>query len=271
MAAALAVGMGLTAAHAQAKPPSPGMTGLWETELSVALANGEVDKTAANAPAPPAGASDGGPTPEELELFKRVKLWQAPPYNAEWQRKAQEALKRMAPPDPTQISKHCVPDGFPAMMESFAPDDMFQVVITQAETLFLFPDGQVRQVYTDGRKHPEPDDLWPTRIGDSIGQWDGATLVIDTIARKAGPIASLPIPGMAVLSDQAHFTERMRLLDASTMQNDLTIDDPERFSHPWQISVRYRRVTDVNRMITTNCTENDRDETINGKQSIVKP
>jgi hypothetical protein len=55
------------------------------------------------------------------------------------------------------------------------------------------------------------------------------------------------------------------------LQNDLTIDDPQRFSHPWQISIRYKRVTDVNRMIATNCTENDRDETVNGKQTIVPP
>jgi hypothetical protein len=96
-------------------------------------------------------------------------------------------------------------------------------------------------------------------------------LVIDTIARKAGPIAALPLPDMAVPSDQAHFTERLRLIDANTLQNDLTIDDPQRFSHPWQITIRYKRVTDVNRMITTNCTENDRDTTVNGKQTIVPP
>lgn len=267
VAAILAAGMGLSVAHAQAKPLSPNMTGLWETELSVAVGNGELDRAAANAPAAPPGA----PPPEESELFKRVQLWHKPPYNPEWQRKSQDAQKRMAPPDPTQVSKHCAPDGFPAVMESFAPDGMFQVVITRAETLFLFPDGEVRQIYTDGRKHPEPDDLWPTLIGDSIGHWAGATLVIDTIARKAGPITAFPIPGLAVLGDQAHFTEQVRLLDANTMQNDLTIDDPQRFSHPWQVSIRYKRVTDVNRMITTNCIENDRDTTVNGKQTIATP
>lgn len=282
VAAVLAVGMGLSAAHAQSKPSPPGLTGLWETELSVAVSNGDLDKPAANAPAPPAGApavssaqSDalgsgpGGPTALEFALFKRVQLWQKPPYNPEWEQKAQDAQKRAPPPRPAEVVKHCASDGFPGVMESFAPDGMFQVVIAQAETLFLFPGGEVRQIYTDGRKHPEPDDLWPTLIGDSVGHWAGATLVIDTIARKAGPIAALPLPGMAVLSDQAHFTERLRLLDANTLQNDLTIDDPQRFSHPWQITIRYKRVTDVNRMITTNCTENDRDTTVNGKQTIV--
>ncbi|HEY4213755.1 MAG TPA: hypothetical protein VGM84_19915 [Steroidobacteraceae bacterium] len=268
-AAVLAVGTGLSVAHAQVQSSSQGMTGLWETELSVAVSNGEVDKAAANAPAAPAGTPEGAPTPGELELFKRVQLWQKPPYNPEWERKVQDAQKRVVPAGPAQVSKFCVAGGFPAVMESFAPDGMFQVVITRAETLFLFPDGEVRQIYTDGRKHPGRDDLWPTLIGDSIGRWTGATLLVDTVARKAGPISAIPIPGMADLSDQAHFSERLRLIDANTLQNDLTIDDPQRLSHPWQISIRYKRVTDVNRMITTNCTENDRDTVVNGKQTIV--
>jgi len=266
--AVLAIGIGLSVAHAQSRHSSPGVTGLWETETSVALSNGEIDQAAATAPAAPARASDGGPSPVELELFKHIKLWQAPPYNAEWQHKSQEASKRIAPADPTQLSRHCTPQGFPAVMESFSPDGMFQVVITRAETLFLFPDGEVRQIYTDGRKHPERDDLWPTLTGDSIGHWVGATLVIDTIARSAGPITPLPIPSMANLSDQAHFTERVRLIDASTLQDDMTIDDPQRFSHPWQVSVRYKRVTDVDRLIPTNCSENDRDAIVNGKATI---
>ncbi|HEX4023518.1 MAG TPA: hypothetical protein VHX52_02270 [Steroidobacteraceae bacterium] len=268
LAVGIGVGVGLSVAHAQSKTSSAGLTGLWETELSVALANGEIDRIAANAPAK---APRGGRTPLEVELFKRMKLQQTPPYNTEWARKSEQASKRAAPAHGTQLLKACSPGGFPAVMESFAPDGMFQAVITRAETLFLFPDGEVRQIYTDGRTHPGRDDLWPTIMGDSIGHWAGATLVIDTIARKAGPISPLASPGMANLSDQTHFTERVRLLDTHTLQDDMTIDDPQRFSHPWKVSVRYKRVTDVDRMITTNCTENDRDAIVDGKQTIVPP
>ena len=156
-------------------------------------------------------------------------------------------------------------------MESPFPEGMFQVVVTPAETLLLFIHGEVRQIFTDGRMHPSGTDLWPTPLGDSIGHWSGATLIIDTTARKAGPVTSLPIPGVADLSEQAHFTERLRLIDADTLQNDLTIDDPQRFSHPWQIAIRYKRVTDVDRLIPVDCTENDRDEIVNGKLTIVMP
>ena len=40
------------------------------------------------------------------------------------------------------------------------------------------------RVYTDGRKHPDADDLWPTYSGDSVGHWEGDTLVFDTISTK---------------------------------------------------------------------------------------
>ncbi|MGH8218806.1 MAG: hypothetical protein ACREUT_09625 [Steroidobacteraceae bacterium] len=269
--AILTAGMGLPAAAAQSTHSSPGMTGLWETELSVALGSGEVERAAAALPPVPAGTPEGGPTALERELAKRVKLWGKPPYNTEWARKTLDALKRVAPAAAPKLITGCTPPGFPAVMENFAPDGLFQVVVTRAETLLLFPDGEFRQIYTDGRTHPGPDDLWPTLMGDSIGHWSGATLDIDTVARGAGPIVALPIPGIANLSDRAHFTERVRLIDATTLQDDLTIDDPLRFSHPWQLSIRYKRVTDLNRLIPTNCTENDRDTIINGKQTIAPP
>ncbi len=58
---------------------------------------------------------------------------------------------------------------------------IFQVAVTPEETLFLFEYGEVRHIYTDGRSHPGKDDLWPTPMGDSIGRWQGETLVIDTL------------------------------------------------------------------------------------------
>lgn len=256
VAAVLAVGMGLSAAHAQSKPSPPGLTGLWETELSVAVSNGDLDKAAASAPAPPAGApavssapsdahesGQGGPTPLELALFKRVQLWQKPPYNPEWEQKVQDAQKRAPPPRPAEVVKHCASDGFPSLMESFAPDGMLQVVVTQAETLFLFPGGEVRQVYTDGRKHPEPDDLWPTLIGDSIGHWAGAALMIDTIARKSGPDHRNPasghgrserpgsLHGALAIARCQHAAERAHDLRPTALLTPLADHDPLQACH----------------------------------------
>ena len=48
----------------------------------------------------------------------------------------------------------------------------------------------------------------------------------------------------------------------------MTIEDPERLAHPWTMRIRYRRVVDLTRMISTDCTENDRNPIVNGRVVI---
>jgi hypothetical protein len=252
-----------------------GLTGLWETETAVSVLAGDFFKPAAgtpaaNAPAPAPGAAEAASV--ELAIFGHLKLLGKPPYNTEWEQKYQAALKRAAtaaPPPPT--SKFCEPFGFPAIMEAPFADGVFQLVVAAEETLILVPDGGVRQIYTDGRVHPTKEDLWPTSMGDSIGHWTGATLQVDTIARKAGPVTSFPMPGVADLSEQAHFSETLRLLDDNTLQDDMTIDDPLRFAKPWKLTIRYKRAAGLDRLIVTNCTENDRNPVVNGQLTIAPP
>jgi hypothetical protein len=135
--------------------------------------------------------------------------------------------------------------------------------------VFLYEDGNVRHIYTDGRKHPTKDDLWPTERGDSNGHWEGTTLVIDTIAVTPGPILPFSFFPSADLSEQAHFTERVRLVEPNTLQDDLTIDDPLHFVHPWQLSIQWKRI-DLDRMLPMDC-ENDRNPVVNGKMTIAPP
>jgi hypothetical protein len=141
---------------------------------------------------------------------------------------------------------------------------VFQVVVTPEETLFVMDHGEVRHIYTDGRRHPAEDDLWPTLLGDSVGRWEGETLVIDTIARTAGPISMF---GPAQLSEQAHFTERVRRIDKDTLEDQLTIEDPASLTRPWTITLRYERVRDLDRFILYDC-DSDRNPVENGKLII---
>ncbi len=248
-------------------------TGLWETDTSAALLSGEIERAAANrAREADEKAANAGLDPVAAEFLSRSQILGKPPYNAEWQRRSESELGRgRVAAGPPPALKVCDEGGFPAVMDSSTPDGMFEAIVTPEETLFLFPDGEVRHIYTDGRAHPNSEDLWPTEMGDSIGRWDGATLVIDTIARKAGPVAAIPVPGVANLSDEAHFTERVRRLDANDMQDDLTIDDPARFEHPWQLSFHYKRIEGLDRMIAVNCSDNDRNPVLNGQFTIAPP
>ena len=146
----------------------------------------------------------------------------------------------------------------------------FQVAILPEETLIVFESGQVRHVYTDGRAHPSEDDLWPTDLGDSIGHWEGDTLVIDTIERKSSE-PKVPGAWASLLSDQAHFTERLRMVDRDTMEDRITIVDPVALARPWKMAVQFKRRPHMQRMLPYDCTENERNPVVDGKVTIAPP
>jgi hypothetical protein len=261
LAAALCIGTALVVSDAGAAPNSPrrvrafarlpDWTGLWETSTSREITN-------------PGGQTGVG-------RFRSPKLIDHPPYNPEWERKYQAALHDTAAAAKAAAAFKGCGDGVPASVRSF-PNIMeapivFQVVVTPEETLFVMDHGEVRHVYTDGRAHPRGDDLWPTLLGDSVGHWQGEVLVIDTIARTAGPISMF---GPAQLSEQAHFTETVRRIDRNTLGDRLTIEDPVSLVEPWTITLRYDRVQDLDRFILYDC-DADRNPVENGKLVIAPP
>jgi hypothetical protein len=194
-------------------------------------------------------------------LLQTLQLIRPPPYNPEWNARYEAGVHDKAMMDARNATLKACTRSFPALMEAAW---QFQVATLPEETLVVFENGQVRHVYTDGRPHPSGDDIWPTPLGDSIGHWEGDTLVIDTVARDSSEPLT-PRAWVSMLSDSAHFTERVRLVDANTLEDKLRIDDPVAFTHPWDITLRYSRVTEMNRMIPTNCTENDRNPVVDGK------
>ena len=107
-------------------------------------------------------------------------------------------------------------------------------------------------------------------MGDSIGHWEGDTLVVDTIATRRrlymGELTGFFVP----TSDQLHFIERIRMLDHDHMQIDYTVEDPVALAKPIHAVIVHTRVTDFNRMIEeTDCEQNERDPVVNGRFSTV--
>jgi hypothetical protein len=138
-------------------------------------------------------------------------------------------------------------------------------------TILYNQDDQVRRVRLNST-HPK--DLAPTPMGDSVGHYEGDTLVIDTVGMALGP-QHIPIidrygtPRSAAM----HVIERYRLIDGKTakeaaerqMQEDgprfaaavmvdpaysgagleltFTVEDPNVFTTPWSAKVTYRRTT----------------------------
>lgn len=116
-----------------------------------------------------------------------------------------------------------------------------QVVQTPQVTAFLYelqPGPVFRLIYTDGRAHPKPDDLDTSFLGDSIGHWEGDTLVVDTIGLNdetwlgggfAGPKYA------RIHSDQEHVIERWTR-DGDTLTYEATVEDPVMLTKPWVIT-----------------------------------
>jgi hypothetical protein len=243
---ALAQGATNSPTRVQAFAKLPDWTGYWDTEWIQSVTN-------------PSGRGDDL---SYRSVAAHARLASAPPYNAEWQARYVAALGGAAQAGSNR--KQCDWRDFPLIME--APTTM-QFQITPEETLIAFHLGVVRHVFTDGRKHPGADDLWPTKLGHSIGHWEGETLVIDTIARTAGPVFVGP---SAELSDDARIVERLRRVDRNTLENRMTITDAARFTKPWELTIRYNRAVGLDRMIDWNC-EDDRHPVIDGKLQLTPP
>ena len=227
----------------------PNWTGIWEAEAWT-------ERTAAGRPA-------GGIT----EVRSKSALMGHPPYNAAWEARYRSGMQNKAALAAAEAQRKVCSFGFPMGMES---PSLFQVAVTPEETLFVFVTQDVRHIYTDGRPHAPPDERWPTRMGDSIGRWDGATLVIDTIARLADTPIAIASP-LSQVSEQARFTERVHLVSPDRLEDEMTITDPAAFTKPWTVTIRYRRVTDLPRMTNYDCVENDRNPVVDGKLTVAPP
>jgi hypothetical protein len=130
----------------------------------------------------------------------------------------------------------CMPAGVPAFV-LYGGGNLHFVQTPKVVTIIFDGDQQVRHVYMDA---PHSNNLQPSWYGESIGHYEGDTLVVDTIGLNTVSFVDVyrtPHTG------KLHVTERWRLIDnGNTLENVLTIDDPDTFNQPWQAAVRYRRV-----------------------------
>jgi hypothetical protein len=147
---------------------------------------------------------------------------------------------------------YCRPPGMPGIM-----------AVGQYPIEFLFTPGRVtihheawmqwRNIWTDGRGHP--DDLDATFSGDSVGHWDGATLVVETIGIKTLTELTMGVKH----SDKLRLTERIHLQqgDPNTLVDELTAEDPVALEKPWHNTLTFKRARDQN-LLEFVCAENDR-------------
>jgi hypothetical protein len=174
-----------------------------------------------------------------------------PPYNAKWEaRYLALNAKYVADTLPDPLIR-CIPRGMPGDMRT--PDAMEFVVRPERVWMFIENGNQARRIYTDGRGHRKGADAFHSFTGDSIGHWEGDTLVVDTVHLQGDLIIDRT---GAILSNQAHIVERIRRRDAKTMQDDFTITDPGALTRPWKVTRLYKPVN--GEILDYACAENNR-------------
>ena len=109
-----------------------------------------------------------------------------------------------------------------------------------------------RQIFTDGRKHPE--DPSPTWYGHSIGWWEGPTLVVDTI----GLNDRFWLDGSGIPhTERLHLIERWTRTSYTTLRREVTIEDPGAYTRPFTVTYTARLGTPDSEIMEYICIENN--------------
>jgi hypothetical protein len=162
-------------------------------------------------------------------------------------------------------SNQCWPGGVPYVFWDF----IVQIIQQADKITMIYRHGdEIRRVRLND-SHPAK--VTPTWYGDSVGHYEGDTLVIDTVGIKIGPYAMVDMYGTPH-SPALHVVERYRLLDYAEAEDALarnakeniratggaeiddndrgkvlslefTVDDEGVFAMPWTSSITYRRNT----------------------------
>ena len=127
-----------------------------------------------------------------------------------------------------------------------------QIVQTPKFVVFLSETNPTfRLIPTDGRPHR--DDQPPSSRGDSVGHWDGDTLVVDT--RNYSDKNWMHAEGeVSFHSDALHIVERYRRIDKDTMELEATIEDPKVLTKSWAVSKQTLRLAPFDQILALDCT-----------------
>src|SRR5687768_185886 len=150
---------------------------------------------------------------------------------------------------------YCLPPGGPRMMATPYPMEIIQ--LPEQKRIFMVFEGAThiwREIYMDGRSHPEGDALNPTYLGHSVGRWEKDSLVVDIVGFNEGTwIDYYGHPHTRML----HVVERIARPDKSTLRYEATIDDPGAYTRPWTVgwNVPWNATGELTEYI---CQENNR-------------
>jgi len=195
-------------------------------------------------------------------------------------------LSGVVPPNP---GNQCWPEPTPYTLSH---QQGVKIIQQKDQVLLIYlRDQKVRNVRMNVAHSEHPTPTW---LGESVGHYEGDTLVIDTIGQKVGPLSMVDMYGTP-FSAALHVIERYRLIDGAKARDDqlthesayfgrgtlnptvseygikidpdstkpglqveITVDDPLTFTTPWSAFVTYRHINVLMDWPEGVCAENTR-------------
>ena len=160
------------------------------------------------------------------------------PYKPEWAAQYKKAVQDAKEGRVIDDTGACKPNGMPRLMGGTVGGfDLIETPDVIVMNFSLF--NEVRKIFLDGRPHPpetSPEGVDNrTTSGHSVGHFEGNTLVVETVNMQAGFFDQTS----ARTSGHIHLVERLTMVDANTLRDDMTIDDPVAFTRPWEVTRVY--------------------------------
>jgi len=132
--------------------------------------------------------------------------------------------------------ERCWPIGVPGWL--LYPVFPVYFLQTPKEVVMMWAeDHQVRHIYLNQQHSTKPAPSW---FGESVGRYEGDTLVVDTIGMNSKTfVDNYRTPH----TDKLHVVERFRMIDGGkTLEARVHVEDPGAFTTPWDALQRYRRI-----------------------------
>ena len=139
-----------------------------------------------------------------------------------------EKFKVVRGPNDAGLYSDCMPTGVPGAY--FVPYQ-WQIVQGFDKVVIVYEYPHLFRVIPP-RGGPHQADLDPTWMGDSVGHWEGDTLVVDTV----GFNDKTELPGGFKHTEALHVVERFRRTEVDNLQYEATIEDPNVFAKPWKMT-----------------------------------
>ncbi|HTW66477.1 MAG TPA: hypothetical protein VME17_17775 [Bryobacteraceae bacterium] len=191
--------------------------------------------------------------PDMAKSSQRGGMSQEGPGELPFTPEALAAFQKYNPAVDGDYTGSCLPFGY---LRSFNAPYPIQIMQTPKYLSFLFEQNTWFHVVRMNQEHPA--DLNPTWFGDSVGKWDGDTLVIDTIGFNGK--TRLDTVGHPH-SDALHVIQELRRLDGEHLYVKMTIIDPKTFTKPWSNTRVFQLMKPGQELMEYSCEENNRDFT----------